>query len=806
MNAYMQQLWRRVSRHKWKIFMVSTCLKILVIFTVAVYTHNQGMSREKRSLKDGPIQETITFDDYFSGKFYSKSFYPRWIGDAEYAYKTPAGAIKIKNLDADTDDEILDASVWMNTENPASWSLSPDKKFAIITWNYIDGYAHYVRTFNWTIYETATGLEKSLGDIPSGEIQKFKWSNNGHDLAYVLGFNLFVSKDFGLPEQLTTDGLEGHVFNGITDWLYVQEITDDDALFWWSPNDDLLAFAAIHQKDVRQFEFSVYDKQYPTMVKLPYPKPGTPIPQVHMYMARMTEDPVTMDEISNCVSEFEDEFYLNQAVWRSDIVFTATYKNRYENKLANRHYTLPDFTCQLSSDIDDVSSATGWLGHYKPHDLIPMNADEYILVNSYGGFPHIQVINKELNTADWRTSGDFEVTDTGSGYHSIFHYDSDGDWIYYTSTELETKPGTGLPRIRHMWRVSGHSDDRTRTCITCELNERYADQCNWVTPSFSRGEGTYVVINCGGTANGVPVSLMMKRDEKGFYEVHEVIEDNAALLQTLEDYSVRQTTFGSMELPGVEGDFYYILHKPADFDENKKYPLLVEVYSGPGYQKAEDRYVFSWKDYVASSLDIIVMSFDGRGTGFRGDHIMHQVYKKLGQYEPLDQIAAAKKLIETNDFIDADHTAIWGWSYGGYTTTRTVEVDADNVFKCGFAVAPVTDWTFYHSIYTERYMLKPEDNPDGYLKSTALQQSANVAKHRYVVLHGTRDENVHFQNAAQLEKYLVADDVDFGAYFFADNDHGMGNTPNNYRSVYKTIEREMAFCFERESAHGDCCK
>jgi len=328
--------------------------------------------------------------------------------------------------------------------------------------------------------------------------------------------------------------------------------------------------------------------------------------------------------------------------------------------------------------------------------------------------------------------------------------------------------------------------------------------CQWVTPSFSE-DGSYVIINCGGSIKGVPITVRMKKNDEGNYEVDELIEDNAQLQTTLDGFNVREPTIETIKLPDDEDDddYYYIMFTPPNLDSNKKYPLLVEVYSGPGYQRAYDRYSFGWKDFVASSLDVVVLSFDGRGTGYRGDKIMHKVYRQLGQLEPRDQIEAARQIIEKYSYIDASRTAIWGWSYGGYATTRTIETDADSVFKCGFAVAPVTDWMFYHSIYTERYMWQPHENQDGYDRSTALQQSTNVGKHRYVVLHGTRDENVHFQNSARLEKYLVSEDIDFGAYFFADNDHGMSNTPNNYRTVYKTLTREMQICFDQSSLFGD---
>nr|XP_018666654.1 dipeptidyl peptidase 4-like isoform X1 [Ciona intestinalis] len=751
--------------------------------------------KHERDVKEMPNKQWMEFDDFLDGTFRANSFYPRWVSGSEYVYKNDTGAIYKFDVDTNVATEILNGDPWTNTEKPFSWTISADQNYLAIFYMQTDGYAHYVRTFSCDIYEMSTGTKQNLPELPKENLQKFQWSASGHDFSYVYEFNIYLYKNSFLDHhQITSNGNEQMVFNGIADWLFSVEITDDDSLMWWSPDSQYLAYATIYQTDVLPFEFAVYNNyQYPEMIKFPYPKPGTPIPFTSISVLDLNTMIVT-DLTTSDFSSWSDGYYLNSVTWRGNSILSPLWKNRISNEAVVENCGKPDFNCSHVSEMMSKST-TGWLGHYKVAHIIPTNNEEvYLTVRSLDGFPHISVFNVNDNKDDWRTSGDFEVTDTSSGYSPIYFYDEINDWIYFTSTELESKPSAGLPRIRHMWRVKGSGSDKTRFCITCSLNTMFMDRCNWVTPSFSV-DGSHVVINCGGSGNAAPLSTLHKRNAGGDFDFVRVVEGNEDLVKTLNDYYFRERIYGNLTLPGISGEWFYMLQLPPNFDESKKYPMLVQVYSGPAYQEVEDRFGVSWKDYVSSARDVIVMSFDGRGTGFRGDEIMHQVYRKLGQYEPHDQIAAAKKLANENSFIDETRMAIWGWSYGGYATSRTIGEDVNNVFKCGFAVAPVTKWEYYHTIYTERYMQQPKDNPDGYEKSTTLQGIESFRSHHYNLFHGTRDENVHFQNSAQLSKYLIEGDVKFGAFFAADDDHSMSRVDNGYKNIYKLLTRQMEICF-----------
>ncbi|KAE8278603.1 Dipeptidyl peptidase 4 [Larimichthys crocea] len=225
---------------------------------------------------------------------------------------------------------------------------------------------------------------------------------------------------------------------------------------------------------------------------------------------------------------------------------------------------------------------------------------------------------------------------------------------------------------------------------------------------------------------------------------------------------------------------WYQMFLPPGFDKSKKYPLLIDVYAGPCSQKADYIYRVSWSTYLASTEKIIVASFDGRGSGYQGDKLMHAIYKRLGTYEVEDQITAAREFIKMG-FIDKDRVAIWGWSYGGYVTSMALG-SGSGVFKCGMAVAPVSKWDYYDSIYTERYMLEPKENHAFYSNSTVTGRAKNFHSVQYLLVHGTADDNVHFQQAAEISEALVEEQVDFEAMWYTDKDHGLSGSA--YPHVY----------------------
>uniref|UniRef100_A0A8C9VI44 Dipeptidyl peptidase 4-like n=1 Tax=Scleropages formosus TaxID=113540 RepID=A0A8C9VI44_SCLFO len=295
--------------------------------------------------------------------------------------------------------------------------------------------------------------------------------------------------------------------------------------------------------------------------------------------------------------------------------------------------------------------------------------------------------------------------------------------------------GIGCRKPHHDRNMGGHIHHE---CLTCDLN---VDRCQYNSGYFSLN-ASYYRWDCYGP--GLP--LFTLRDNRG----------------------------------------------PGSGDHNDLKTLL---YAGPCSQKVDYRFRLNWATYLASAENIIVASIDGRGSGYQGDKLMHSIYKRLGTYEVEDQIETTRKFIDMG-FIDKEKIAIWGWSYGGYVTSMVLGAGS-GVFKCGMAVAPVSKWEYYDSIYTERYMNRPVDNTDFYQNSTVTSRAKNFKSVKYLLVHGTADDNVHFQQAAEISEALVEEQVDFEAMWYTDKDHGLDGAA--HRHVYTHLSHFLLNCFENSS-------
>lgn len=335
------------------------------------------------------------------------------------------------------------------------------------------------------------------------------------------------------------------------------------------------------------------------------------------------------------------------------------------------------------------------------------------------------------------------------------------------------------------------------------------NRCRYNDPQFS-DDCSSVIIQCLGTGNTAPMTVAGTLSGAGVLENVNILESNKQLTTDItETYAYRNKTYGTMKLENDPNDYYYSMYYPPNFDPTKKYPMLMEVYAGPAFSWVQDSYSRRWDfEYIASTYDVIVANFDGRGSGYRGNDIMHKNYRQLGTYEPADQIEFAKWAGEHFSYIDAENIMIWGRSYGGYSTSKIMGTDSEGIFKCGVIVAPVTDWKFYHSIYTERYMNTPTENEPGYEKSSTMNEEAvkNFQLHDQVyMIHGTADDNVHFQNSADLSKYMIKNGVDKLELvsFQADENHGFGLTNKGYDRHYKVMTRIAEDCLNLKLIDAD---
>ncbi|XP_045904580.1 dipeptidyl peptidase 4-like [Micropterus dolomieu] len=731
------------------VFGVAVVVILIAVPTAVLLKEGQGGNKNQRS---------FTLEDVFNSSLKPKSYSMMWISDHEYLYKSQ-GSVFLNDVVTGTVIEFLSKDKFYE-KNAYEYQLSADHKYVAFMSNRSKLWRHSF-TGSYSLYDRELGSFITNSTIPD-EVQYFSWAPEGNKLAYVWENDVYIKTNPKSPsQQVTFNGMEGLILNGIPDWVYEEEMFSSNQALWWSPGGKYVAYAEFNDTDVHTIEYSWYgENQYPSTVSIPYPKPGTPNPVVKLFVVD-TDNTKEITEVVVPPSFSSSEHYLATVTWVTDKRLAVQWLKRVQNHLILQIYNFSGNTWDPVEHLE-VKSSTGWIGRFSPPEPV-FAADKnsyYLLMSDAKGYKHIHHVVRD--TATPITSGEWEVTD-------ILKVTADS--IYYSSNEEGGRPGG---RNVYKW-----TKQETK-CLTCALNK---ENCQYNSAYFSHNASFYRM-SCSGP--GIPFySLMDNRNEK----VIRVLENNTAFSSLIADIQMPTMRRRSIKIDGY--DLWYQMFLPPGFDESKKYPLLIDVYAGPCSQKADFVYRVSWSTYLASTEKIIVASFDGRGSGYQGDKIMHAIYKRLGTYEVEDQITAAREFIKFG-YIDKDRVAIWGWSYGGYVTSMALG-SGSGVFKCGMAVAPVSKWEYYDSIYTERYMMEPSENPSAYTNSTVTARANNFHSVQYLLVHGTADDNVHFQQAAEISEALVEKQVDFEAMWYTDKDHGLGGSA--YQHVYTHMSHFLQRCF-----------
>ncbi|XP_053140893.1 dipeptidyl peptidase 4 [Hemicordylus capensis] len=748
---------------KWLLGLLAVAVLITIIAVPVALLTNKSTPDPRR---------TFTLQDYLSDNFQYKSYSLQWISGNKYL-QTRQNNIFLVNVDDGTDSEIFTNST-LAYYNASESILSADQKYALLRYNYEKVWRHSY-TASYYIYDLNTSSLVTDNQLPTN-IQYISWSPDGHKLAYVWQNNVYVKETpHAAILQITKNGEENKIFNGLADWVYEEEMFGTHAALWWSPNGNFLAYAEINDTEVPVIEYSFYSEdllQYPKTIRIPYPKAGATNPTIKLFVLNTQSlSSISITEIVAPPSIFSGDHYLSVVTWVTNERICLQWLKRIQNYsvLAICDYSEGNRTwlCPKEKERTEESS-TGWIGRFQPSEpyFAPDNISYYKIISDGNGYKHIHYINSTKNVIPI-TSGKWEVISLSALTDA---------YIYFISNEFENKPGG-----RNLYKVDLRNDYR-KTCISCEL---FKERCQYYSASFST-DARYYKLNCIGP--GVPYYTLHNSNTD---KVIKILENNTYFDNLLKNIQMPSKRVENLTLHGET--FWYQMILPPHFDSKKKYPLLIDVYAGPCSQKADYIYRISWATYLASTEQIIVASFDGRGSGYQGDKIMHAIFRRLGTYEVEDQILAAKKFSEMS-FVDEKRIAIWGWSYGGYVTSMVLG-SGSGIFKCGIAVAPVSRWQYYDSIYTERYMGLPtkDDNLYYYENSTVMARAQNFRQVEYLLIHGTADDNVHFQQSAQISKALVDAEVDFQAMWYTDKDHAIGGLAHNH--IYIHMSHFIKQCF-----------
>ncbi|MCR8668268.1 S9 family peptidase [Aestuariibaculum sp. M13] len=635
-----------------------------------------------------------------------------------YDYKTLE---KVKTL-VDSKD-IQEISYFTN------YTFSTDETKVLLATNEESIYRHSVLG-NYFVYNVE---DKSVISVSDERIQEPTFSPDGSKIAYVYNNNIYV-KDLssGATTQVTTDGVKNKIINGITDWVYEEEFAFVRA-FEWNADGTKIAFIRFDETNVPEFSMDVYGESlYPTQQVFKYPKAGEANSLVSLHLYDLSAKAIEAVKVSK---EYND-FYIPRIKWTNDVnVLSAHYLNRKQNEL---DLWLIDASKNTSSL---VLAETDKAYVDVTDNLTFLKDNSFIWTSEKDGYNHIYHYSKKGDLINQVTTGNWEVT-------AYYGYDEKSDRIFYQSVE-----NGSINRDVYSVKLNGRSKKRLSQTEGTNNADFSAD--------FS------YFINTFSNTTTPPVYTLNKASTG---EVVKNIKDNKALLEQLSDYTISAKEFSTINVNGNDLNMWMI--KPANFNANKEYPVLMFQYSGPGSQQVANTWN-SYNDYWYQHLaqeGYIIACVDGRGTGFKGAAFKKVTYEQLGKYEVEDQIAAAKQLA-TLPYVDESRIGIWGWSYGGFMSSNCLFKGSD-VFKMAIAVAPVTSWRFYDSVYTERYNGLPQDNASGYDDNSPINH-VNKLQGDFLLVHGTADDNVHVQNTMRLVESLVQADKQFDWAIYPDKNHGI---------------------------------
>ncbi len=633
---------------------------------------------------------------------------------------------------------LFDASAAEPRIEFTDYVLSADERRLLLTTDVEPIYRHSFTAEYW-IYDRQDGSLRRLSQ--GGPQQQAQFSPDGSRVAFVRGGNLFVADPTaGSERQLTFDGRFNHIINGLPDWVYEEEFSFARA-FAWSPDGRKIAYLRFDESRVKQYNMNRFaGGLYPENYTFKYPKAGEQNSVVELYCCDAADGSmVRMD-----TGEQTDQ-YIPRLFWTP----TGQLGFYRLNRLQNHFEVLLCDSSGASRVVYDerndryVERVDGRTVTFLP------DGDRFVVRSERDGFMHLYLYSVSEGLLGRITSGEWEVTEL---------LGIEGDRVYYLSTE--TSP---LRRDLYTVRLDGRGKRR-----------------------LTGGDGTYRIAPSRGFRYFIsyfsnvrtPNRVTLHRSDGRLVRT---LEDNAALRTKLDELQVPVKEFFRFATSeGVELNGYMV--RPNGFDSSRRYPVLMTQYSGPGSQQAADRWTIGWEDVLVQQ-GYIVACVDGRGTGFRGEEFKKCTYGELGKYETVDQIEAARYLASL-PYVDPDRIGIYGWSYGGFMALNCI-LKGNDVFRAAIAVAPVTSWRFYDTIYTEIYNGLPQDNPSGYDDNSPIH-FADRLKGKLLIAHGTGDDNVHIQNTYEMITRLVEYDKPFELYVYPDRNHGMG--PSRHHLMERCIE------------------
>ncbi|XP_067001465.2 venom dipeptidyl peptidase 4 isoform X2 [Anabrus simplex] len=716
-------------------------------------------------------RKPFTLEEVISGELTAKGFGGTWTPDDRFLFTTAEGDLAVYDVLTGSNSTLVVRDT-MKELGVSTYSMSADGQYLLLSYDTQAVFRHST-TAKFSVYNIVNRtVERTL---EKGEyLQLAKWAPTGNDLAYVYQNNIYYSS---MGIRLTSDGVPGVIYNGVPDWVYEEEVLGTGSAMWFSPDGKSLAYAKFDDTLVRTVSYMHYGRpgedQYADVVTIRYPKPGTTNPHVELHV--ITDLVTGAGRVLQAPKNVTDDHVLWDVSWANDDEVIAVWMNRIQNESVITSYNV---RTNASNDDFFINQERGWL--QIPHQIVYNQTGETLAttlswpqVAEGSSFSQLTLLRRNPEVGEQPlqplTAGNTVVT-------NIYGWDTSAGRIYYQRTE------PNFPSRRHVYVVSDKGGEPQ--CLSCDQPD-----CQYASASFSPNL-KHFALSCSDRVQPPTISLYTVNSQT----TPRIWQDNKELKEVLK----------KRILPDFIDDYINVTEKyraqirlwlplDADLSGKTKYPTIVYVYAGPGSQQITDGFTLGFGAYVVTNRSYIYALIDGRGSAYKGDEMMFDVYENLGMHEVDDQIFVTRKLQEMYPFIDSSRTGIWGWSYGGYATAMTLARDKEGVFKCGISVAPVTSWIYYDSIYTERYMGLPKDNPTGYNNSDISRLAENFANKQFLLMHGNADDNVHYQQAMALARALELKNVLFSQQSYPDENHRIASV---LLHVYQTQDRFWQQCFD----------
>ncbi len=597
----------------------------------------------------------------------------------------------------------------------------------------------YRRSFKavYFLYDIATNKLQPL-DTEHQPQTLAEYSPDGTMVSYIHGNDLLVKNiKSGTVTKLTKDGKKNKIINGTTDWVYEEEFSITKA-YAWSPDSKMIAFLRFDEREVPEFSMAMYGDLYPEQYKFKYPKAGEVNSKVTAHIVKVKDasiKPITL-------GEYEYIPRLNWSETANQLIIQTL--NRHQSQLK---YHLVDFTAKKPTQRIIFEEKSDTYVEIDNNLLILKDGKSILRTSEIDGYNHIYLLGFDGKTTQI-TKGNWDVIE-------FLGIDAANKTIYYSSAEPSS-----INKAIYSIQIDG-SNKKLISSAKGYNEAEFTEGMKYCVLSYSDG-------------NTPPTHSLYKNDGTKLRD----LETNEELKNKVKSYNFPQKEFLTFNANGVKLNGWML--KPANFDATKKYPVYFNVYGGPGHNEVLD--TWDGNDYIYHQLlaqkGYIVVTVDPRGTMYQGAKFKKSTYLQLGKLEIEDIINTAKE-IQKLEYVDPTRIGIMGWSYGGFMASLAITKGAD-VFKMAIAVAPVTNWRYYDNIYTERFMRTPKENEDGYDRNSPIN-FVDQLKGKYFLIHGSADDNVHYQNSMEMISALVKANKQFDLFIYPNKNHGIygGNTRNH---------------------------